>query len=103
MDFIARDFPGTVSASIADIDFVKKRENIEQLFEDGTVSFLDIASIRHGFRIINRLTMLSIARYFFFPLYKHFKSRYLRKLALTVTNCASNFALIRTLLIVVFL
>ncbi|KAL0912300.1 hypothetical protein M5K25_018264 [Dendrobium thyrsiflorum] len=54
---------GTVSASIADIDFVKKRENIEQLFEDGTVSFLDIASIRHGFHIINRLTMLSIARH----------------------------------------
>ncbi|XP_020599360.1 molybdenum cofactor sulfurase isoform X2 [Phalaenopsis equestris] len=54
---------GTVSASIADIDFVKRRESIEQFFEDGTVSFLDIAAIRHGFHIINRLTMPSISRH----------------------------------------
>lgn len=54
---------GTVSATIADIDFVKRRDDIVQLFEDGTVSFLDIASIRHGFHIIYRLTMPSIARH----------------------------------------
>lgn len=54
---------GTVSSAIADIDFVMRRESIEQLFEDGTVSFLDIASIHHGFNIIDRLTMPSIARH----------------------------------------
>lgn len=56
-------FPGTVLASIANIDFVKRRESVEQLFEDGTLSFLSIASIRHGFRIINSLTMRAIRRY----------------------------------------
>ncbi|MQL77565.1 hypothetical protein Taro_009983 [Colocasia esculenta] len=53
---------GTVLASIANIDFVKRRECIEQLFEDGTLSFLSIASIRHGFKIINTLTVSAIAR-----------------------------------------
>ncbi|KAJ0975831.1 hypothetical protein J5N97_017796 [Dioscorea zingiberensis] len=54
---------GTVSASIADIDFIKRRDSIEQLLEDGTVSFLSIASIRHGFRIINTLTPCAIDRH----------------------------------------
>ncbi|KAK1440120.1 hypothetical protein QVD17_05945 [Tagetes erecta] len=54
---------GTVAASIADIDFVKRREGIEESFEDGTVSFLNIASIRHGFNILNTLTPLSISRH----------------------------------------
>lgn len=54
---------GTVAASIADIDFVKRREGIEESFEDGTVSFLNIASVRHGFNILNTLTPLSISRY----------------------------------------
>ncbi|XP_076912513.1 molybdenum cofactor sulfurase-like [Bidens hawaiensis] len=54
---------GTVAASIADIDFVKRREGIEESFEDGTQSFLNIASIRHGFNILNTLTMLSISRH----------------------------------------
>lgn len=54
---------GTVSASIADIDFVKRRECIEQLLEDGTQSFLTIASIRHGFKIIDTLTISAIARH----------------------------------------
>ncbi|CAA6658051.1 unnamed protein product [Spirodela intermedia] len=44
-------------------DFVKRRESVEQLFEDGTLSFLSIASIRHGFRIINSLTMCAIRRH----------------------------------------
>ena len=55
---------GTVAASIADMDFVKHRDGIEELFEDGTASFLSIASIRHGFRILNDLTTPSISRYF---------------------------------------
>ncbi|KAG4213196.1 hypothetical protein ERO13_A01G039700v2 [Gossypium hirsutum] len=47
---------GTVAASIADIDFVRRREAVEEQFEDGTISFLSIASIRHGFKIFNTLT-----------------------------------------------
>ncbi|KAM0950783.1 putative molybdenum cofactor sulfurtransferase [Dioscorea sansibarensis] len=54
---------GTVSASIADIDYIKRRDSIEQLLEDGTVSFLSIASIRHGFKIINELTSYAIDRH----------------------------------------
>ncbi|KAH1040792.1 hypothetical protein AAZX31_09G002100 [Glycine max] len=54
---------GTVSASIADIDFIKRREGIEELFEDGTVSFLSIVSIRHGFKILNSLTVSAISRH----------------------------------------
>ncbi|XVF79356.1 hypothetical protein PTKIN_Ptkin14bG0215300 [Pterospermum kingtungense] len=36
---------GTVDASIADVDFVRRREGVEEHFEDGTISFLSIASI----------------------------------------------------------
>ncbi|TKY68232.1 Molybdenum cofactor sulfurase [Spatholobus suberectus] len=54
---------GTVSASIADIDFIKRREGIEELFEDGTVSFLSIVSICHGFKILNSLTVSAISRH----------------------------------------
>ncbi|XP_048546129.1 molybdenum cofactor sulfurase [Triticum urartu] len=54
---------GTVAASIADIDFVQKRKNIEQVLEDGTISFLSIASLRHGFKIIEMLTTSAIARH----------------------------------------
>ncbi|KAJ4705834.1 Molybdenum cofactor sulfurase [Melia azedarach] len=52
---------GTVAASIADIDFVKRRQVIEELFEDGTASFLSVASIRHGFNLINSLTVSAIS------------------------------------------
>ncbi|XP_020969790.1 molybdenum cofactor sulfurase isoform X2 [Arachis ipaensis] len=54
---------GTVAASIADIDFIKRREGIEELFEDGTVSFLSIASVRHGFKILRSLTASAISRH----------------------------------------
>ncbi|XP_048228629.1 molybdenum cofactor sulfurase isoform X2 [Ricinus communis] len=54
---------GTVAASIADVDFVKRRDNIEEIFEDGTISFLSIASIRHGFKILNSLTAPAIYRH----------------------------------------
>ncbi|KHG03032.1 Molybdenum cofactor sulfurase -like protein [Gossypium arboreum] len=50
------ELTGTVAASIADIDFVRRREAVEEQFEDGTISFLSIASIRHGFKIFNTLT-----------------------------------------------
>ena len=58
-----KSFSGTVAASFTDIDFVKRREGIEELFEDGTISFLSIASILHGFKIINSLTPSMISRY----------------------------------------
>ncbi|XP_006656363.1 molybdenum cofactor sulfurase [Oryza brachyantha] len=54
---------GTVAASIADIDFVQKRKSIEQVLEDGTISFLSIASLRHGFKIVNMLTTSAIRRH----------------------------------------
>ncbi|KAL5731571.1 molybdenum cofactor sulfurtransferase [Ranunculus cassubicifolius] len=54
---------GTVAASIADIDFYRSRESIEESFEDGTQSFLNIAAIRHGFKIIETLTVSAIARH----------------------------------------
>jgi molybdenum cofactor sulfurtransferase len=53
---------GTVAASIADIDFVKKREDAEDCFEDGTISFLSIMSVLHGFKILNSLTMPAISQ-----------------------------------------
>ncbi|XP_022865528.1 molybdenum cofactor sulfurase isoform X2 [Olea europaea var. sylvestris] len=54
---------GTVAASIADIDFFKRREGVEEYFEDGTISFLSIASLHHGFKILNALTMTAISRH----------------------------------------
>ncbi|KAK3033127.1 hypothetical protein RJ639_036486, partial [Escallonia herrerae] len=52
---------GTVAASIADIDFVKRRERTEEFLEDGTISFLSIASIHHGFKILNTLNSSAIS------------------------------------------
>lgn len=54
---------GTVAASIADVDFYKRRDGIEEYFEDGTLAFVSIASLRHGFRILNALTMSAIYRH----------------------------------------
>ncbi|CAN7098649.1 unnamed protein product [Brassica rapa subsp. narinosa] len=51
---------GTVAASIADIDFVKRREKVEEFFEDGSASFLSIAAIRHGFKLLKSLTTSAI-------------------------------------------
>ncbi|KAL8469454.1 hypothetical protein ACS0TY_032339 [Phlomoides rotata] len=54
---------GTVAASIADIDFYKRRDSIEEYFEDGTISFVSIASLLHGFKFLNALTMPAISRH----------------------------------------
>ncbi|KAF5730824.1 molybdenum cofactor sulfurase [Tripterygium wilfordii] len=54
---------GTVAAAFADMDYVKRREGVEECFEDGTISFLNIASIRYGFKILNSLTISAIARH----------------------------------------
>ncbi|CAH2037341.1 unnamed protein product [Thlaspi arvense] len=51
---------GTVAASIADIDFVKRRERVEEFFEDGSASFLSITAIRHGFKLLKSLTTSAI-------------------------------------------
>lgn len=53
---------GTVSVSVADVDFVKKRERVEHWLEDGTPSFLAIAALRHGFAVVNDLTLPAIQR-----------------------------------------
>ncbi|XP_051124906.1 molybdenum cofactor sulfurase isoform X2 [Andrographis paniculata] len=54
---------GTVAASIADVDFYKRRDAIEEHFEDGTLPFVSIASLKHGFKILNTLTMSAIYRH----------------------------------------
>ncbi|KAK4398729.1 Molybdenum cofactor sulfurase [Sesamum angolense] len=54
---------GTVAASIADVDFYKRRDGIEEYFEDGTLPFLSVASLRHGFKILNALTISTISRH----------------------------------------
>ncbi|KAL6562442.1 Molybdenum cofactor sulfurase [Orobanche gracilis] len=54
---------GTVATTIADADFYKRRDGIEEHFEDGTLSFASIASLRHGFKILNALTMSAISRH----------------------------------------
>ncbi|XP_049413615.1 molybdenum cofactor sulfurase isoform X2 [Solanum stenotomum] len=54
---------GTVAAAIADVDFFKRREGVDEFFEDGTISFLSIAAIQHGFKIINMLTTSLISRH----------------------------------------
>ncbi|XP_010537782.1 PREDICTED: molybdenum cofactor sulfurase isoform X2 [Tarenaya hassleriana] len=51
---------GTVAASIADIDFVKRRERVEEFFEDGSASFLSIAAVRYGFKLLKSLTTTAI-------------------------------------------
>lgn len=51
---------GTVAASIADIDFVKRRERVEEFFEDGSASFMSIAAIRHAFKLLKYLTPSAI-------------------------------------------
>ncbi|KAL7130624.1 hypothetical protein ABFS83_13G147100 [Erythranthe nasuta] len=54
---------GTVAASIADVDFYKRRDGIEEYLEDGTLPFVSIASLHHGFKILNSLTMSAISRH----------------------------------------
>ncbi|KAH7444136.1 hypothetical protein KP509_02G066600 [Ceratopteris richardii] len=51
---------GTVAACLADVDFVQRREGIEQMLEDGTVPFLGIAALHRGFLAINRLGISNI-------------------------------------------
>ncbi|CAM6125359.1 unnamed protein product [Calypogeia fissa] len=54
---------GTVAVALADDDFMQRRSRIEHWLEDGTVSFLGIAALCHGFRVIDRLQMSAINRH----------------------------------------
>jgi len=51
---------GTIQAAVSSGSFRSLRKGVSERFEDGTVSFLSIASLRYGFQILNRLTMKSI-------------------------------------------
>jgi molybdenum cofactor sulfurtransferase len=53
---------GTVAVSIAERDFVRRRERLEDWLEDGTASFLGIAALRHGFDTLEKLGMGNIRR-----------------------------------------
>ncbi|XP_011875726.1 PREDICTED: molybdenum cofactor sulfurase [Vollenhovia emeryi] len=56
---------GTVDVALSSERFHRKRQALCQRFEDGTVPFLSIASLRHGFEILSRLTMEQISRHVF--------------------------------------
>ncbi|XP_068003863.1 molybdenum cofactor sulfurase [Melanerpes formicivorus] len=47
---------GTAAAYLAGEDFYVPKKSIAERFEDGTVSFLDIIALKHGFDILEKLT-----------------------------------------------
>uniref|UniRef100_A0A8B9N5W5 Molybdenum cofactor sulfurase n=1 Tax=Accipiter nisus TaxID=211598 RepID=A0A8B9N5W5_9AVES len=47
---------GTAAAYLAGEDFYLPRKSIAERFEDGTVSFLDIIALKHGFEVLEKLT-----------------------------------------------
>ncbi|XP_077159008.1 molybdenum cofactor sulfurase isoform X2 [Paroedura picta] len=47
---------GTAAAYLAGKDFYLPRQSVAERFEDGTVSFLDIIALKHGFDTLERLT-----------------------------------------------
>ncbi|NWJ04266.1 MOCOS sulfurase, partial [Crypturellus undulatus] len=47
---------GTAAAYLAAEDFYFPRKSIAERFEDGTVPFLDIIALKHGFDVLERLT-----------------------------------------------
>ncbi|NWQ65761.1 MOCOS sulfurase, partial [Neopipo cinnamomea] len=47
---------GTAAAYLAGEDFYFPRKSISERFEDGTVSFLDIIALKHGFDVLEKLT-----------------------------------------------
>ena len=53
---------GTVAVSIADKDYMRRRERLEEWLEDGTASFLGVAALRHGFDAVEKLGMENIRR-----------------------------------------
>ncbi|XP_020841356.1 LOW QUALITY PROTEIN: molybdenum cofactor sulfurase [Phascolarctos cinereus] len=47
---------GTAAAYLAGEDFYVPRKSVSERFEDGTISFLDIIALKHGFDVLERLT-----------------------------------------------
>ncbi|XP_028325367.1 molybdenum cofactor sulfurase [Gouania willdenowi] len=47
---------GTAAAYLAKEDYYVQAENISERFEDGTVNFLDIIALNHGFEALHRIT-----------------------------------------------
>ncbi|NXH89744.1 MOCOS sulfurase, partial [Edolisoma coerulescens] len=47
---------GTAAAYLTGEDFYLPRKSIAERFEDGTVSFLDIIALKHGFDVLEKLT-----------------------------------------------
>ncbi|XP_069814348.1 molybdenum cofactor sulfurase isoform X1 [Dendropsophus ebraccatus] len=47
---------GTAAAYLSKEDFYVPKESISNRFEDGTISFLDIIALKHGFDTLQRLT-----------------------------------------------
>ncbi|XP_076294730.1 molybdenum cofactor sulfurase isoform X1 [Lasioglossum baleicum] len=56
---------GTVDVSLSSEMFHVKRESLHQRFEDGTVPFLSIASLRHGLDILSAVKMQKISHHVF--------------------------------------
>ncbi|XP_029165139.1 molybdenum cofactor sulfurase 1 isoform X2 [Nylanderia fulva] len=56
---------GTVDVALSSEIFHKKRPVLHQRFEDGTVSFLSIVSLKYGFEILSKLTMDKISMHVF--------------------------------------
>mmetsp|Transcript_28476 Transcript_28476/g.69449 ORF Transcript_28476/g.69449 Transcript_28476/m.69449 type:complete len:826 (-) Transcript_28476:134-2611(-) len=53
---------GTVEASVSDSEFWKPRTGLSEKFEDGTVSFLSICSLKYGFRLLSRIGGIKAVR-----------------------------------------
>ncbi|XP_076991720.1 molybdenum cofactor sulfurase [Tamandua tetradactyla] len=47
---------GTAAAYLAGEDFYVPRQTLAERFEDGTISFLDVIALKHGFDALERLT-----------------------------------------------
>ncbi|XP_071064744.1 molybdenum cofactor sulfurase isoform X2 [Dasypus novemcinctus] len=47
---------GTAQAYLAGEDFYVPRQQVAERFEDGTISFLDVIALKHGFDALERLT-----------------------------------------------
>ena len=52
---------GTVAASLAGENYRKFPEDPSMRFEDGTVNFLSIIALKHGFELIQKLTIERIS------------------------------------------
>ncbi|XP_075388687.1 molybdenum cofactor sulfurase [Tenrec ecaudatus] len=47
---------GTAAAYLAGEDYYVPRQSVDERFEDGTISFLDVIALKHGFDSLERLT-----------------------------------------------